>query len=60
MVRLDNWDCATLMLTEYAGCIAGPDGCLVKLSDAIKKPWPILSTDPAAPQTVLEPLRVST
>lgn len=29
------------------GCIAGPDGCIVKLQDAIKKPWPkvpILST----------------
>ncbi|KAL8741407.1 MAG: hypothetical protein Q9190_005986 [Brigantiaea leucoxantha] len=23
-----------------AGSIPGPDGCLVKLSDAIKKPWP--------------------
>lgn len=22
------------------GCIAGPDGCIVKLQDAIKKPWP--------------------
>ncbi len=22
------------------GCIAGPKGCLVKMSDAIKKPWP--------------------
>ena len=25
------------------GCVAGPKGCLVKLSDAIKKPWPDLS-----------------
>lgn len=24
----------------FLGCIPGPDGCLVKLSDAIKKPWP--------------------
>ena len=23
-----------------AGCIAGPEGCLVQLQDAIKKPWP--------------------
>lgn len=22
------------------GCIAGPDGCIVKIQDAIKKPWP--------------------
>ena len=27
------------------GCIAGPDGCLVKIQDAVKKPWP---TIPAA------------
>jgi len=26
------------------GCIAGPDGCIVKLQDAIKKPWPVIST----------------
>ena len=25
------------------GCIAGPDGCLVKLHDAVKKPWPDMS-----------------
>jgi large subunit ribosomal protein L3 len=23
------------------GCIAGPDGCIVKIQDAIKKPWPV-------------------
>lgn len=22
------------------GCVAGPDGCIVKIQDAIKKPWP--------------------
>lgn len=27
-------------LTQFIGSIPGPDGCLVKLSDAIKKPWP--------------------
>ncbi|KAL8734951.1 MAG: hypothetical protein Q9181_003019 [Wetmoreana brouardii] len=27
------------------GSIAGPDGCLVKLSDAIKKPWPDIPTN---------------
>lgn len=25
------------------GCIAGPNGCIVKLQDAIKKPWPVIS-----------------
>ena len=28
------------LLMVSLGCIPGPDGCLVKLSDAIKKPWP--------------------
>lgn len=28
---------------ETPGCIAGPDGCLVKLQDAVKKPWPEIS-----------------
>ena len=32
-----------LRLTHNAGSIAGPDGCLVKVSDAIKKPWPDVS-----------------
>ncbi|KAI4234433.1 MAG: hypothetical protein L6R40_006752 [Gallowayella cf. fulva] len=27
------------------GSIPGPDGCLVKLSDAIKKPWPNVATN---------------
>lgn len=22
------------------GCVAGPDGCIVKIQDALKKPWP--------------------
>lgn len=22
------------------GCVAGPDGCVVKIQDALKKPWP--------------------
>ena len=28
------------LLNISLGCIPGPDGCLVKLSDAVKKPWP--------------------
>lgn len=40
----------------FAGCIAGPDGCLVKLSDAIKKPWPKVSVDPL----LLQPAAKST
>lgn len=33
------------------GCIAGPEGCIVKLQDAIKKPWPVA---PAAIEQVKE------
>jgi large subunit ribosomal protein L3 len=29
-------------LVVLNGCIAGPDGCIVKLQDAIKKPWPVI------------------
>lgn len=24
------------------GCLAGPKGCIVKIQDAIKKPWPVI------------------
>ncbi|KAL9104680.1 MAG: hypothetical protein Q9163_000423 [Psora crenata] len=41
------------------GCIPGPDGCLVKLSDAIKKPWPEISLMASDAQTVAEPLRAT-
>ena len=30
------------LTTGVIGCIAGPDGCLVKLQDALKKPWPVI------------------
>ena len=34
------------VVTNYpVGCIAGPDGCLVKLQDALKKPWPVIPND---------------
>jgi large subunit ribosomal protein L3 len=33
------------------GCVAGPKGCIVKVQDAIKKPWP---TIPAAVEEVKE------
>jgi len=35
------------------GCIAGPDGCIVKIQDAIKKPWPVI---PATIEEVKETL----
>jgi large subunit ribosomal protein L3 len=35
------------------GCIAGPEGCIVKIQDAIKKPWPVV---PAAVEEVKEAL----
>ena len=39
------------------GCIAGPDGCIVKIQDAIKKPWPVI---PAAVEEVTEALATTT
>ncbi|TVY55823.1 54S ribosomal protein L9 [Lachnellula suecica] len=38
------------------GCIAGPKGCVVKIQDAIKKPWP---TIPAAVEEVKEALQAT-
>ena len=35
------------------GCVAGPKGCLVKLQDAVKKPWPVI---PGAVEEVKEAL----
>jgi len=32
------------------GCIAGPDGCIVKIQDAIKKPWPNMPLAPLSPE----------
>lgn len=40
-----------IALIKPLGCIAGPDGCLVKLSDAIKKPWPTIPMSPALAET---------
>ncbi|CZR53280.1 related to ribosomal protein L3 precursor, mitochondrial [Phialocephala subalpina] len=36
------------------GCVAGPKGCIVKVQDAIKKPWPVI---PAALEGVKEALK---
>ncbi|KAA6408055.1 MAG: 50S ribosomal L3 [Lasallia pustulata] len=41
------------------GSISGPDGCLVKLQDAIKKPWPDMPLMPPSAPTVVEPLRAA-
>ena len=43
-----------------SGCIPGPDGCLVKLSDAIKKPWPQIATTTTGGQAAAESLRATT
>ncbi|MCJ1412304.1 54S ribosomal protein L9, mitochondrial [Ptychographa xylographoides] len=32
-------------LVVLSGCIPGPDKCLVKLQDALKKPWPEITPD---------------
>ena len=36
------------------GCIAGPEGCIVKIQDSKKKPWPVI---PAAIEEVKEELK---
>jgi large subunit ribosomal protein L3 len=36
------------------GCVAGPKGALVKIQDALKKPWPEAPT-PAAVDAATEP-----
>ncbi|TGO50912.1 hypothetical protein BCON_0173g00110 [Botryotinia convoluta] len=41
------------------GCIAGPDGCVVKIQDAIKKPWPKVASIPALLEEVKEPAKVA-
>lgn len=41
------------------GCIAGPDGCVVKIQDAIKKPWPKVPSIPALLKEVKEPAKIA-
>lgn len=48
------------LLMVSSGCIPGPEGCLVKLSDAIKKPWPETPTMTSGVQAAGEPLRATT
>ncbi|KAL9061982.1 MAG: hypothetical protein Q9157_009224 [Trypethelium eluteriae] len=38
-------------LTTCIGCVSGPKGCLVKIQDAIKKPWPEVLPGPPLPET---------
>jgi large subunit ribosomal protein L3 len=41
--------CSTCLIANTnTGCVAGPKGALVKIQDALKKPWPEVSTPPAA------------
>ncbi|KAL1586815.1 hypothetical protein WHR41_04600 [Cladosporium halotolerans] len=46
-------------IVVVAGAVPGPKNCVVKLQDAIKKPWPD-ATWPPAIETVTEPLREAT
>ncbi|KAI9785778.1 MAG: 54S ribosomal protein L9, mitochondrial [Geoglossum umbratile] len=41
-------------LVVLRGCISGPNGCVVKLQDAIKKPWPELIQTPLPSQSTEE------
>ncbi|KAL9016965.1 MAG: hypothetical protein Q9185_005704 [Variospora sp. 1 TL-2023] len=42
-------------LVVLQGSIPGPDGCLVKLSDAIKKPWPTVPVNLLQAQPAVDP-----
>lgn len=48
----------TIANVRSIGCIAGPDGCVVKMSDAKKKPWPNIPLA-SATDAAIEPLRAS-
>ncbi|KAL8784265.1 MAG: hypothetical protein Q9213_004087 [Squamulea squamosa] len=52
VVKVDN-DKGLVILH---GSIPGPDGCSVKLSDAIKKPWPDIPTSLLGAQSATEPV----
>ena len=41
------------------GCVSGPDGCVVKIQDALKKPWPVPPPSPPTAQEAAEPLRAT-
>ncbi|KAL9095697.1 MAG: hypothetical protein Q9165_002129 [Trypethelium subeluteriae] len=41
------------------GSVSGPKGCLVKIQDAIKKPWPEVLPGPPLSETATEPLRAT-
>ncbi|CAO1600683.1 hypothetical protein XANCAGTX0491_004366 [Xanthoria calcicola] len=43
-------------LVVLHGSIPGPDGCSVKLSDAVKKPWPKVPTHLLAAQPATDPV----
>ncbi|KAI9664775.1 MAG: 54S ribosomal protein L9, mitochondrial [Bathelium mastoideum] len=46
-------------LVVVNGCVSGPKGCLVKIQDAIKKPWPEVMPEPPSPALAAEPLRAT-
>lgn len=43
---------------SFTGCVSGPKGCIVKLQDALKKPWPEVST-PVAADAAEEPAKAT-
>ncbi|KAL8726264.1 MAG: hypothetical protein Q9166_006810 [cf. Caloplaca sp. 2 TL-2023] len=46
-------------LVVLHGNIPGPDGCVVKLSDAIKKPWPNVPSSLLETQSAADPVNAS-
>ncbi|KZF25498.1 mitochondrial 54S ribosomal protein YmL9 [Xylona heveae TC161] len=41
------------------GAVAGPKGCIVKIQDAIKKPWPEIHTSPPSAQDAADMLKAT-
>ncbi|RDW82090.1 hypothetical protein BP6252_03202 [Coleophoma cylindrospora] len=46
-------------LVVLNGCIPGPDGCTVKIQDALKKPWPKVPEAVLSGSQVIEPLKAT-
>lgn len=40
----------------WTGCVSGPKNTVVQLQDALKKPWPDMSSSPPPGESVAEPL----
>lgn len=47
-------------LVVVNGAVSGPKGCLVKIQDAVKKPWPEIPVEhPPSGQEAAEPMKAA-